>query len=127
VTDLVLIGDNAKVIKSATSRPVTLYKEDDNSGLKQIFEKGVQYEVPVGKELLITSMTCLSGNATSYLQCSLVDAVDVHIWWQLNQGDDPVSSIVIPINDIFTAGQQPKVNSNHNGLSMILKGVEYDV
>tara|TARA_Y100001951_G_C11106227_1_gene164874 strand:+ start:143 stop:529 length:387 start_codon:yes stop_codon:yes gene_type:complete len=128
MTELVIIGDQAKVIKNANSRPLTLYKEDDNSGDKGIFLLGSQYTVPAGKEFLITTLTAFSGNAASYLHCNLKDSAGVvHIYWVLNKGDEPGSSIAIPLQDKWEAGTSPIINSNHNGLTLIIKGVEYDV
>ena len=127
MTELILIGDEAKVIKNANSRPVTLYKVDDNSGDKAINELGSAYTVPAGKAHLMLNITSFSGNASSYIHCTLKDAANTHIYWVQNKGDSPASSISIPVHDIFDAGTSPVINTNHNGITLIIKGVEYDV
>jgi len=127
MTELLILGDSTKVLKNTNSRPVSLYKNGDTSGDQGIYELGSQYTVPADKVLLITDIVCFSGNATSYMHCTLKDDTNDHLYWVLNQGDDPASSIAFKTSDIFVAGKSPVINSNHNGLTMILRGVEYNV
>tara|TARA_B100001123_G_C15247335_1_gene1001434 strand:- start:225 stop:596 length:372 start_codon:yes stop_codon:yes gene_type:complete len=122
MSELVLIGDVAKVVKNSNSRPVTLYRDGDNSGDANLNELGSAYTVPTDKILLITDIGLFSGNAGSYIHCTLKDSSNTHQYYVINKDQQ----MVIKCSDIFTAGTTPVFNANNNGLTCVVRGVEYN-
>lgn len=122
MSELVIIGDNAKVIKNANSRPVTLYRNGDATGDADLNELGSGYTVPAGKILLITDIGLFSGNAGGYIHCTLKDAANTHQYYVINKDQQ----MVIKCADIFTTGTTPVFNANQAGLTCVVRGVEYN-
>tara|TARA_Y100001963_G_scaffold130231_1_gene186303 strand:+ start:836 stop:1207 length:372 start_codon:yes stop_codon:yes gene_type:complete len=123
MTELVVIGDSSKVIKNADSRPVTLYRAADGTGDSNLNELGSAYTVPAGKVLQITDIALFSGNAGSYIHCTLKDAANTHQYYVINKDQQ----MTVKCSDIFTAGTTPVFNGNNAGLTCLVRGVEYSV
>ena len=131
MSDLVILGDACKVIKSATSRPVTLTRASSATGDEDMDEKGVAYVVPAGKELLITNVTLSSTIAAQFMHFRFREGAAGAIHWfiQLPKGNSQPEGFVHSFEtaDIWTAGTALNLNANQQEGTAIMKGVEYDV